>query len=407
MKRIRYIQSYRICDSWKYAENGWGISLHRICSRTGSFPPALAYYFIIKYSRPGDIVLDPFSGKGTAPLEACLNDRVGLGNDLAPEAHVLTRAKVRPVRIRRVLEWIEWAKSRINPIEYDVDKVDENVRVFYSDYTLRQILAVRDLLDRLEEEDKDLSYFLKALTLGILHGPSKIHLSIKSSHSFSMSPNYVKQYIKKNGIRKPNRDVLKCLKIKAERVLRDGIPAVNGKAFMVDARNIPIDDESVDLVITSPPYFNMQTYAWDNWLRLWFLGYRYEEVREKLFQTNSLKKFKIFIRECLREIFRVLRWDKAAIIVLGTVKLGERIVNMAEEVGPIAEEIGFDIKFVISDGVPKSNKYLWYLDEEQGVSREVILVLSKGDFTPYNVRIDWSIAKPTSLIRDIEEVIAS
>ncbi|MCS7126129.1 MAG: DNA methyltransferase [Aigarchaeota archaeon] len=403
MSRHRYIQSYSISDSWKYAENGWGISLHRICSRTGSFPPSLAYYFIMKYSKAGDIILDPFSGKGTAPLEACLNNRVGMGNDLAPEAYVLTRAKVRPVRYRKVLEWIEWAKNKIMPIEYRVCDVEENVRVFYSDYTLRQILAVRDLLD--DMEDNDLSNFIKALMLGILHGPSRMHLSIKSSHSFSMSPNYVKHYMKENGVRKPRRDVLKCLKMKADRVFRDGIPAVRGEAFIVDARNLPIEDESVDLVITSPPYFNMQTYAWDNWLRLWFLGYRYEEVREKLFQTNSLNKFKTFIKECLREIFRVLRWDRAAVIVLGTVKLRDNIVNMAEEVAPIAEEVGFNIEFFISDGVPKSNKYLWYLNDEQGVNREVILVMTKGEFIPNDLRIDWSNAKPTSLIRELEEVV--
>ena len=59
------------------------------------------------------------------------------------------------------------------------------------------------------------------------------------------------------------------------------------------------------------------TYAWDNWLRLWFLGYTYEEVRRMLFQTQSIKKFKDFMKDSLKEIFRVLRWDRAAIIVLG------------------------------------------------------------------------------------------
>jgi len=405
LSRYKIIQSYSIKDSWKYAENGWGISLHRICSRTGSFPPSLAYYFIMKYSRPGDKVLDPFSGKGTAPLEACLNNRIGLGNDLAPEAHVLTMAKIRPVSYREVVGWIEWAKPRVvrGAHDYDLDDVEDDVKIFYSNYTLRQILAVKELL--LEIEDGELSNFLKALMLGILHGPSSIHLSIKSSHSFSMSPGYVKRYVKENNVKKPRREVLKCLKLKAERVFRDGVPAIKGHAFMVDARILPIEEESIDFVITSPPYFNMQTYAWDNWLRLWFLGYCYKHVKEKLFQTNSIKKFKEFIRDCLREIFRVLKWDRAAVIVLGTVKLNGRIINMAEEVAPIAEEIGFSIQSIIYDGIPKSNKYLWYLDGGQGVNREAILVLTKGDFTPYNVLIDWMNAKPTSVIKDFIEVM--
>ena len=403
MGRYRYILSYGIRDSWKYARDGWGIALHRICSRTGSFPPSLAHYFVMKYSRIGDVVLDPFSGKGTAPLEACLNGRIGVGNDLSPEAYVLTRAKVRPVPKRRVLEWIDYAERRLDPSSYDVSGVDDDVRAFYSNYTLRQILAVRDLID--EIDDEDLANFIKAMMLGILHGPTKIHLSVRCSHSFSMAPRYIKRYVKENGVKKPKRDVLKCLRIKAERVFKDGIPSVKGFAYMDDARSLPIEDESVDLVVTSPPYFNMQTYAWDNWLRLWFLGYTYEEVRGMLFQTESIKKFEGFMTDALKEIFRVLKWNRAAIIVLGRVKLKGKVVDMAELVAPIAEEIGFQVKSIISDSIPKANKYLWYLKEGDGVSKEVILELAKGEFQPNNIQVDWSSAEPLTIIKDYEEVI--
>ncbi|MEM4969476.1 MAG: DNA methyltransferase, partial [Nitrososphaerota archaeon] len=210
-------------------------------------------------------------------------------------------------------------------------------------------------------------------------------------------------------LKKPKRDVFKSLLAKAERVLFDGIPAVRGQAYMCDARHLPLEDESVDLVVTSPPYFNMQTYAWDNWLRLWFLGYDYEEIGKKLFHTNSLQKFKEFIKDCLTEFYRVLKMDKAAVIVLGAVKLNGRIVNMAEEVAPIAEEIGFNVISIISDSIPRSSKYLYYLDEEQGVSKEVILVLAKGEVSVNNVEIDWSHVKPTSVINQIvrREVIVT
>ncbi len=395
--------SYELEDSWKHARDGWGIALHRICSRTGSFPPALAYYFVMKYSRVGDVVLDPFSGKGTAPLEACLNGRIGIGNDLSPEAYVLTRAKVRPVPLREVVEWLEWAERRINPSDYRVSDVDDDVRAFFSGYTLKQILAVRDLID--ETEDEDLANFIKALMLGILHGPTSIHLSIKCSHSFSMAPGYVKRYARKNGYSKPRRNVLRCLRAKAARVFRDGIPAVRGQAFMEDARRIPLEDESVDLVLTSPPYFNMQTYAWDNWLRLWFLGYDYEDVAKRLFHTESLDRFRRFMEDVLREVFRVLRWDRAAIIVLGRVRVKGRMVDMAEITAPIAEKIGFEVAGIISDSIPKSNKYLWYLKDADGVSKEVILELRKGDYRPQRIRIDWDYARPLTVIKEDLEVI--
>ncbi len=394
--------SYSLRDSWKLAKDSWGIALHRICSRTGSFPPALAYYFVTKYSRIGDVVLDPFSGKGTAPLEACLNGRIGVGNDLSPEAYILTRAKVRPVPYRRILEWIEYAERRLDPSGYRVSEVSDDVRAFFSSYTLKQILAVRDLIR--ETEDEDLANFITALMLGILHGPTKIHLSVKCSHSFSMAPGYVKRYVKKNGVKKPKRDVLKCLRIKAERVFKDGIPAVKGAAYMRDARSLPLDDESVDLVLTSPPYFNMQTYAWDNWLRLWFLGYRYERVAKILFHTESIDRFGAFMEEVLEEIYRVLKWNRAAIIVLGRVKVRGKLVDMAEVTAPIAEKIGFDVARVISDSIPKSNKYLWYLKDGEGVSKEVILELHKGEYRMRDAEIDWETAAPLTVIKENMEV---
>src|SRR4029453_18959198 len=57
---------------------------------------ALAHAFIARYSRPGDVVLDPFSGRGTTPLQACAEGRIGVGNDLNPFAHLLTASKVEP-----------------------------------------------------------------------------------------------------------------------------------------------------------------------------------------------------------------------------------------------------------------------------------------------------------------------
>ena len=55
---------------WKAQPRLWGHSLHPMCSYLASFPAALAHAFVARYSRPGDVVLDPFSGRGTAPLQA-------------------------------------------------------------------------------------------------------------------------------------------------------------------------------------------------------------------------------------------------------------------------------------------------------------------------------------------------
>ena len=85
-----------IAPEWKAQQRLWGHSFHPMCSYLASFPAALTHAFIARYSRPGDVVLDPFSGRGTTPLQACAEGRIGVGNDLNPFAHLLTAAKVEP-----------------------------------------------------------------------------------------------------------------------------------------------------------------------------------------------------------------------------------------------------------------------------------------------------------------------
>lgn len=387
MAQVQYILSHEITDSWKQAGRNWGISLHRIMSRTGSFPPSLARWVVEKFSDSGDVVLDPFSGKGTAPLEACMARRMGVGNDLAPEAYVVTRAKLNPVVLRDVRLWVEEASRLMRPDTVSVYDVEEEVRVFFHPQTLKQILAVREIL---LEADDDTSNFVKALMLGILHGSSEISLSLPCSHSFSMAPSYIKKYARLHGLKRPVRNVLACILKKAEAVLADGLPPVRGACFNTDAVNLPLADESVDLIVTSPPYFNVQTYAWDNWLRLWFLGYDYREVGRKLFGTQSVEKYKEFMGGALREMYRMLKEDRFCVLVVGEVRLGRRLVDMAELLIEPAEKAGFTARAVISDSIRKGHKYLMYLKQWQGVGRERMLVLSKGVPLIRERMLDWS-----------------
>src|SRR4029079_8313053 len=83
-----------LAPEWKDQQRLWGHPFHPMCSYLASFPAALSHAFIARYSRPGDVVLDPFSGRGTVPLQAAAEGRIGVGNDLNPFAHLLTAAKV-------------------------------------------------------------------------------------------------------------------------------------------------------------------------------------------------------------------------------------------------------------------------------------------------------------------------
>ncbi|WP_216824784.1 DNA methyltransferase [Salinigranum rubrum] len=56
------IDTESLPGTWREAPRTWGNPLHKLAPYVGGFPPALAHYFIDRYSEPGDTVLDPFCG---------------------------------------------------------------------------------------------------------------------------------------------------------------------------------------------------------------------------------------------------------------------------------------------------------------------------------------------------------
>lgn len=322
------------------------------------------------------------------PLEACISGRIGIGNDLSPEAYILTHSKVRPVKFKRLHNFLKKLENEnFYKKALDFKPMNENIRVFYEINTLKQILHLRDIL---MNDNSDLGIFVKSLLCGILHGRASTALSLPCSHSFSMSPKYVKKYALNHKLKKPKKDVLKCLEIKANQVLRDGLPSIKGRAYNKDAKNLRLRKESIDLIITSPPYFNKQTYAWDNWLRLWFLGYDYKEISKILFHTGS----KIFYFEKMKEyikcLYDILKNDSACFIVIGDAKINGIKINTAEELAKICVNIGFKVKNIIVDDICLQKRYFMYLDDKNIIRQDKILELIKGKLLIPNNKLIWN-----------------
>ena len=255
-----------------------------IMSRTGSFPLEIAYNLVQQYSKPGSVIFDPFCGKGTTLLAARLHNCPTYGIDIAPEAVVCSYAKILDVTLDDVCDYV----SGLNINARSVGGIPSSIHTFFNAYTLSQILSLRESIicdtyskDRYKRIN---ALFTLASLLGILHGHASYSLSISSSHAYSMSPRYVREYAIKHGLKPPIRDVKKCLITKITRCLKVPLPRfvlsdVRRGSALFCSSIFPELINNVDLIITSPPYLNAQTYAKDNWLRLWLLGYNYKELQ--------------------------------------------------------------------------------------------------------------------------------
>lgn len=369
-------KSGEVCPMWKKMPKSWASPLHSMMSRAGSFPPSLAHYLILGYSPPGELVFDPFCGKGTTVLQAVLDGRRAVGSDVAPEAVIVSQAKVTPITQIEVESYLERLIVEPQPIS----EVPGKVRIFFHDYTLSQLLAIRDrLITDIKSDDassRKAATFLLGCLLGILHGHASYSLSLQCSHAYAMAPNYVQKYVKEHGLEKPRRDVIECLLQKSKRMLLEsGISPDQdnmAKVFETGAENYSAEmrgelAQGVSLIVTSPPYLNAQTYAKDAWLRLWLLGYDHRAVRGRFIQTGSIEKYKVLMRPCLKEMLRVLDPEAFAFLVAGDVyqrRKGERkLVKTAEILAEVAETIEpqrglvFKVEKIIDDTIPNYARY--------------------------------------------------
>jgi hypothetical protein len=324
---------------WHGSFNGRESTLQQLSPYVGKLKSGMARVLIQLYSRPDDVVLDPFSGSGVVPLEATLAGREAWANDLNPYAYTLTRGKLETPFSENAA--LDRAKALLSVIENEAQQVDLEpiptwVSEFFHPNTLREVLVAFRLL--LEKQD----YFLLACLLGILHHVRPGFLSYPASH--------LVPYLRKSKYpidQFPGmysyRDLRSRLLAKVKRAYRRDMvpPNWNQRRFQVwqsNAIKLPIDDQSVDAIVSSPPYYGALDYARDNRLRLWFLGCQDWKQLDAQLTANS----KVYIPQmtlCLREMNRVLKPNCYCVLVLGDVERDGETKRTAEILADLTAEV--------------------------------------------------------------------
>lgn len=345
-----------------YVRQSWGSWLHRIAPYVGRIKPAFAH-FLIKYSTvENETVLDPFGGIGTIPAEGMLMGRNTISNDLNPYANYIALSKSK--KKADLNELIAY----INGIEVDtsnisLDDIPDWVKEYYNAETLKEILFFKQRLEA------DGQYFLLGNLIGISQGHRPGHLSKPCAWTlpYKPRPDDPGEY----------REV-KCRLIdKVKRTYKDSFEQKGTmRVIYGDARDLAVDDGSVDAIISSPPYFDTLDYINSSRLRLAICGY-YDEEEKKNIRAQLIQKYDTYLDEmdkCIGEFKRVLKKDGICIIVVGDVFKGKRHVNTAEKLVPIFEKYGFICHAIIPDGIPV-NKSVQKRTAEQKFDRIMVLTL--------------------------------
>lgn len=311
-------------------------AIHEVSYRA-CFKPQLPEFFIERLTQTGDIVHDPFMGRGTTPIQAALMDRIPSANDINPLSILLTRPRLNPpplAAVDRFLAKIDWNKSV---------EVDGELHTFYHPQTLRHLTILKEhLMARapLDESNPDpVADWVRMVALNRLTGHSPGFFSV-----YTLPPNQAvslasQQRINaKRGQTPPVRDIRKLIVKKSRSLIKDGVPRSGASHLHCGSADCTpkIATGSVALVVTSPPFLDIVQYADDNWLRCWFAGFDASDINIAMHKTEAA--WEEMVRRVLIEQARILRPGGHVAFEVGEVRGGkvllERLVWRAAEMLP-------------------------------------------------------------------------
>lgn len=259
-------------DALKVKSQG---ALNSICPYFTMFPLNFPLRTLRRHAGGRELVLDPFSGRGTTNYAARLLGIPSVGIDSSPVAAALTQAKLAnttPAAIVRTAEAILGDDS----LEFEIPRGDFWTLAYDQD-VLRGLVRLRGAL--LMDCNSHARRGLRGVVLGALHGPrtkgAPSYFSNQAQRTYAPKPGYAVKYWRGHGLHPPKVDLLELVGTRARRYYGDERQAW-GRAILGDSRDPAtyglLADSPVRWIITSPPYYGMRTYIPDQWIRHWFVG---------------------------------------------------------------------------------------------------------------------------------------
>lgn len=357
-------------------------SLHEISYRA-CFKPQLPRFFVERLTRPGDRVYDPFMGRGTTPLEAALLGRAPAANDINPLSVLLLKPRLNPPTLQSV-------EKRLREIPFqDGEEAPEDLLVFFHPETLRQITALRKYLRLRKAAGRmdDVDDWIAMVALNRLTGHSPGFFSV-----YTLPPNQATSVTAQRKINKdrnqvpPPRDVAKIILKKSRNLLGDLEPEARqalreaGRQALLcsaPANTTPeIEDGSVALAVTSPPFLAVVDYAGDNWLRCWFAEIDVKSVRITI--PAKVEDWETVMTGVFAELERVLKPGGHIAFEVGEVNKGK--VRLEESVLRCGSGVGLKPLFVlINQQEFTKTANCWGVDNNsKGTNTNRIVVFRKG-----------------------------
>jgi DNA modification methylase len=346
-------------------------SIHEVSYRA-CFKPQLPNYFIEKYTKEGDVVYDPFGGRGTTAIEAALMGRNIIQNDINPISEILSSGRL-------VIPTLSEIEQRLKSIKINPKlKSAIDLTMFYEKQTFLEILSLKDYLIK-KDKGSNLDYidkWIRMVATNRLTGHSSGFFSV-----YTFPPNQAisaESQIKINEKRKQipeYRNTTEIILKKSKQLIKGLSPTetlnlknASKKALYLNKasdKTNEIKSNSVSLVVTSPPFLDIVQYKDDNWLRCWFNGIDAEAIGKNITMAKTLEIWSSEMKKVLVELKRVLKKDGVIAFEVGEVRNGK--IKLDESIVPLGIDIGLKCESImINSQIFTKTSNLWGVSNNTG-----------------------------------------
>ena len=326
-------------------------SIHEVSYRA-CFKPQLPAYFIERLSEEGDLVYDPFSGRGTTAVEAALQGRRVVANDVNPLSAIFARPRLEVPHVSEV-------DARLNAIDLEQRvRPTLDLSMFFHPDTERELLNLRAYLNarRRSRSEDTIDRWIRMVATNRLTGHSSGFFSV-----YTLPPN---QAVTPEGQLRINQRLdqapeyrnVRELVLRKSLQLQSGLTATHRERLRRAAAHARflecpaaatrlIDSNTVQLTVTSPPFLDVVQYAKDNWLRCWFNGVDAKAVGRRMTIVRNVEEWAVEMQAVFAELYRVTRRGGWLAFEVGEVRRGE--IRLEEAIAPVGIAVGFECQAVL------------------------------------------------------------
>ncbi|NLM09256.1 MAG: site-specific DNA-methyltransferase [Clostridiaceae bacterium] len=385
---------------------------HGLHKYPAKFFPELPRWLIKRYSKKGDLIIDPFSGSATTNVEALLAGRHSVGIDVSPFSRFIAKVKVTPLdeseledcKNRMMSMLVKYNPGKVSALDIPSFPYRDN---WFNKEIVFELAYIKKCIENLDTNE-DIKDFFRVCFSSIIRSVS------------NADDNCTRTVIRKklNKVVNPSDALVKF----AEAILTNVSKMTEFSRLCpdninvtfpdnMDARDIKYEKETFDLALTSPPYANAVDYPRTHQLETYWLefargsltplkkkqigtesvsakDYRElhligvkaaDEVITKIYNKDPRRAYIAYkylkdMQKNLQEVYKVLKYNGKYIIVVGNNRIRGEVFENWKYILAMAEKVGFRLENYFASEIIK---HFIKVPREERIDTDWVLVLNK------------------------------